>query len=71
MISLDFRLVFNGNSKAVVRLNSCLYQCVDKRVGERKIVGRRVVFVRVKASEYVGNVNENSASEKTSYVVRS
>ena len=71
VISLYLSLVFNCNSKSVIRLNSCFNKRVYYGIGKGEIVRFGIVFVCIKVSKNIGDINKNTASKKPPYVVKS
>ena len=62
-------LVFNGNAKPEIWLASCIYKTAYYLICKSEIIGFGIVFIGIKISEKVGNINVKSAAKPTANIV--
>jgi hypothetical protein len=69
-ICLDMGLILNRDSQSEIRLHTVFYEALNQFIGKCKIVGRRIVFIGIKVSENIGNIDIAVAAKCSSYVMK-
>ena len=68
-VGFDHVRIFNGYTQTEIGLHPCLVQLLHQQIREGKIVGGRIVHIRIKIPEDVGYIHKLEATESTAYIV--